>query len=305
MSGIEGGVPGFEPAVRYNNLGDYGIDFSVILRTREVAGQYLILHEFVKLVHSRYRDEGIGIPYPTTVLRVPDGWSRMVRFRRWEGPWAIFSPMEDGFDRRLREAVSRPLPNWREVYERFSPRDLETGKRRPRVPPAGARVREAAVLIPVVRGEKRIIYTLRKEGLRNHAGQISFPGGRFEPRDSSLMETALRESHEEVLLDPSRVEVLGRLEKMYIPASGFLVSPYVGLLPKGAEYSLSSPGEVQEVFTVPLEVLMAPETFREIVWRRDGREYEVPVFSVGDHNIWGATAAMTAGLLVRLGWKPD
>ncbi len=212
--------------------------------------------------------------------------------------------MENGLEERLREALSRPLPNWREVYERFSPRDLETGERRPRVPPEGVSAREAAVLIPVVRGEGRIVYTLRREGLRNHAGQISFPGGGFEPEDSSLLETALRESHEEVLLDPSRVEVLGRLEKMYIPASGFLVSPYVGLLPEGTELSLSSPGEVQEIFTVPLEVLMAPETFREIVWRRGGREYAVPVFSVGDHNIWGATAAMTAGLLVRLGWEP-
>jgi small-conductance mechanosensitive channel len=73
MTEIEGGVPEFEPAIRYNNFGAYSIDFSAILRTREVTQQYLILHEFIKRVHARYREEGIRIPFPTTTLHVPDG----------------------------------------------------------------------------------------------------------------------------------------------------------------------------------------------------------------------------------------
>jgi 8-oxo-dGTP pyrophosphatase MutT (NUDIX family) len=220
--------------------------------------------------------------------------------------WAILSGVKDGFEECLREALSRPLPNWRAVYEQFSPLDLKTGKRRPRVPPEGAPSREAAVLIPIVTGggDARVVYTLRKEGLRNHAGQISFPGGGSDPADASLLETALREAYEEVSLDPDLVEVVGRLEKMYIPASGFLVSPYVGLLPPRAELILSSPNEVEAVFTASLEALMAPETFQVALWKHEGRDYEVPVFAVGEHKIWGATAAMTAGLLVRLGWRP-
>jgi 8-oxo-dGTP pyrophosphatase MutT (NUDIX family) len=208
---------------------------------------------------------------------------------------------------RLREAVSRPLEEWREVYEGFSPVDLETGERRPRVPPPGADSRRAAVLVPIlIEGEDaRVVYTVRKDDLADHAGQISFPGGSMEAHDGSLLETALREAEEEIDLNPGLVEVVGELEEMYIPPSKFQVSPFVGLLPSEAEMVLA-PDEVEEIFTVSLTTLTAPETFRKVIWRRDGRDYEVPVFALEDpvpRNIWGATAAMTASLLARLGWR--
>ena len=150
----------------------------------------------------------------------------------------------------------------------------------------------------------RIVYTLRRGDLNDHAGQISFPGGSADPADASLLETALREAEEEIDLSPELVEVIGELEEMYIPPSGFLVSPFVGLLPPEAEMVLA-PDEVEEIFTVPLDELLSPKTFRRVLWRHDGRDYEVPVFAVdgGRREIWGATAAMTAGLLARLGWN--
>ncbi len=208
---------------------------------------------------------------------------------------------------RLREAVSRPLDDWNEVYEGFSPVDLETGERRPRVPPPGSDSRRAAVLVPIlVEGEDaRVVYTVRKDDLADHAGQISFPGGSIESGDGSLMETALREAEEEIDLSPELVEVVGELEEMYIPPSNFRVSPFVGLLPPEAEMVLA-PDEVEEIFTVSLATLTANETFRKVLWRRDGRVYEVSVFAIGGpapRNIWGATAAMTAALLARLGWR--
>jgi 8-oxo-dGTP pyrophosphatase MutT (NUDIX family) len=208
---------------------------------------------------------------------------------------------------RLREAVSRPLEEWREVYEGFSPVDLETGERRPRMPPPGAESRRAAVLVPIlIEGEDaRVVYTVRKDDLADHAGQISFPGGSIEAQDGSLLDTALREAEEEIDLSPGLVEVVGELEEMYIPPSNFRVSPFVGLLPPEAEMILA-PDEVEEIFTVSLATLTAPETFRKVVWRRDGRDYEVPVFAIevpDPRNIWGATAAMTAALLARLGWR--
>src|SRR5215217_1024528 len=207
---------------------------------------------------------------------------------------------------RLREAVSRPLDEWSEVYEGFSPVDLETGQRRPRVPPPGADSRLAAVLVPIlVEGEEaRVVYTVRKDDLADHAGQISFPGGSIEAGDDSLMETALREAEEEIDLSPELVEVVGELEEMYIPPSNFRVSPFVGLLPPEAEMVLA-PDEVEEIFTVTLKTLTANETFRKVLWRREGRDYKVPVFAIEGpvpRNIWGATAAMTAALLARLGW---
>jgi 8-oxo-dGTP pyrophosphatase MutT (NUDIX family) len=208
---------------------------------------------------------------------------------------------------RLREAVARPLDAWREVYQSFSPVDVETGERRPRVPPPGAGSRRAAVLVPILLEPEgaRLVYTVRKDHLQDHAGQISFPGGSLDPGDGSLLETALREAQEEIDLSPDLVEVVGELEEMYIPPSDFRVNPFVGLLPPEAKLVLH-PDEVEAIFTVPLTELMSPKTLRKVLWTRDGREYEVPVFAVEDpspREIWGATAAMTAGLLARLGWN--
>lgn len=208
---------------------------------------------------------------------------------------------------RLREAVARPLDAWREVYESFSPVDVETGERRPRVPPPGAGSRRAAVLVPVLMEAEgaHLVYTVRKDHLPDHAGQISFPGGSLEPGDGSLLQTALREAQEEIDLRPDLVEVVGELDEMYIPPSDFRVSPFVGLLPPEAELVLQ-PDEVEAIFTVSLDHLMSPETLRRVLWTRDGREYEVPIFAVEDtsvREIWGATAAITAALLARLGWN--
>jgi 8-oxo-dGTP pyrophosphatase MutT (NUDIX family) len=211
-----------------------------------------------------------------------------------------------GAAERLRDVLAEPLRDWREVYESFSPVDLETGERRGRVPPPGTDSRRAAVLVPVLEEPDglHLVYTVRKGDLQDHAGQISFPGGSMDPSDGSLLETALREAEEEIDLSRNLVEVVGELEEMYIPPSNFRVSPFVGLLPPGAEMVIA-PDEVEEIFTVPLKELLAPETFRRVLWRRDGRDYEVPVFSVRAHKreIWGATAAMTAALLARLGWE--
>ena len=205
---------------------------------------------------------------------------------------------------RLRVAVEKPLERWREVYDSFSPVDLRTGERRPRVPESGTDCRRAAVLVPILldSGEARVVYTLRTGDLPDHAGQVSFPGGSLEPQDESLLVTALREAEEEVDLDPDLVEVIGELEDMYIPPSRFMVRPFVGLLGEEAELVLA-PEEVEDIFSVSLEELMAPEAFDKVVWEREGRAHEVPIFAVGRHEIWGATAAMTAGLLARLGWE--
>ena len=207
---------------------------------------------------------------------------------------------------RLRMVVKKPLRNWREVYESFSPVDLETGEQRPRVPEPGEDCRRAAVLVPILLASDggHIVYTLRNNDLPDHAGQVSFPGGVPEPQDGSLLETALREAEEEIDLRSDIVETIGELEELYIPPSKFLVKPFVGLLPGEAEMVLA-PEEVEEIFSVSLEELMSPESFKKVVWKRDGRRCQVPVFAVAGYEIWGATAAMTAGLLARLGWREN
>ncbi len=192
------------------------------------------------------------------------------------------------------------------MYESFSPLDLETGERRPRVPEPGVDCRRAAVLVPVVIEPEgaHVVYTLRTGDLKDHAGQVSFPGGSPEPRDDSLLATALREAEEEIDLRPDAVEIVGELEEMFIPPSRFLVRPFVGLLSEEAELALA-PEEVEAIFSVSLEELMSPGALEKVIWEREGRLHEVPVFAVGGHEVWGATAAMTAGLLARLGWRPE
>ena len=183
--------------------------------------------------------------------------------------------------------------------------DVETGERLGRVPPDDDSARRAAVLIPIVVEPEglRIVYTVRKDHLQDHAGQISFPGGSLEPSDDSLLETALREAEEEIDLSRALVEVIGELEEMFIPPSNFRVSPFVGLLRPEAELTLQ-PDEVEEIFTVSLEDLLSDNAFQRVLWNREGREYKVPVFAVEGRRIWGATAAMTGVLLARLGWEP-
>lgn len=216
---------------------------------------------------------------------------------------------------RLREAFASPLGNWREVYESFSPVDVQTGMRRSRMPRPSEDPRRAAVLIPVVMDPSgpRLIYTVRRGHLNDHAGQISFPGGAADPSDKSLLATALREAAEEIDLPPDSVEIVGELEDMYIPPSNFLVRPFVGLIPPETALTLA-PDEVEEIFSSSLAALSNENTLRRERWTRDGRPYEVAVFSVVDesgrsnpperrYEIWGATAAITASLLTRLGWS--
>lgn len=205
---------------------------------------------------------------------------------------------------RLRAALARPFAAGREVYEGFSPVDVETGERRARVPEPGEDTRRAAVLVPVLLAPEgpSVVYTLRTEGLREHAGQVSFPGGGLEAGDGSLLETALREAEEEVDLRPDLVEVVGELDDVYIPPSRFLVRPFVGLLPAEAEMALA-PEEVDTIFSVPLEDLASRGALGKIRLEREGRTFEAPVFAVGGYEIWGATAAITAGFLARLGWR--
>ncbi|WP_119067533.1 NUDIX hydrolase [Rubrobacter indicoceani] len=214
----------------------------------------------------------------------------------------------DAFAAGLRSRLLSPLDGWRELQSSFAPTDAETGERLRRFPDDPDTARRAAVLVPVILEDAgpELVYTLRKDHLSDHAGQISFPGGGRDPSDNSLLETALREASEEIDLPRHAVEVAGTLENMYIPPSNFLVTPFVGLLNPGAKFTLA-PEEVERVFTVPIRTLLHPKTYDRRLWSHEGRRLDVPVFAVEaegkPYEIWGATAAITALLLARLGWR--
>ena len=170
----------------------------------------------------------------------------------------------------------------------------------PNVRPAAARpLVPAAVLVPIVtRTEPTVLFTRRSTALKRHAGQVSFPGGRADPTDTSLTATALRELLEETGIDPAFVTVAGFLDP-YETITGFAVLPVVGLVDPG--FSLAPDArEVAAVFEVPLAFLLDPDNCRTEEVELQGRKRRFYAFQYQSHYIWGATAAMLKALAGRL-----
>jgi len=157
----------------------------------------------------------------------------------------------------------------------------------------------AAVLVPLVHGaEPGVLLTLRAPHLKDHAGQVAFPGGRMEPEDGSAEATALREAHEEIGLPPGQVELAGRLPD-YVTGTAYRITPVLGLLPSGLALSPCE-DEVAAIFTLPLSTLLDPAApqRRRAEWR--GRQREFWVWPHPEHYVWGATAAILVHLAQRL-----
>jgi 8-oxo-dGTP pyrophosphatase MutT (NUDIX family) len=156
----------------------------------------------------------------------------------------------------------------------------------------------AAVLVPIVEhaGEPTVLLTQRATQLRNHAGQVSFPGGRIEPEDGSPAAAALREAREEIGLEESSVSVVGFLPD-HVVISGFRVTPVVAMVRPGFELLLDAQ-EVEDTFEVPLAFVFDPRNHRPRLHRFRTAEAEARMFDIpyGDRNIWGATAGMLVTL---------
>ncbi len=163
----------------------------------------------------------------------------------------------------------------------------------------GGEIRPAAVLMPLVERPHglNVLFTRRTAHLRSHAGQISFPGGSSEPGDASPADTALRETFEEIGLNPELVEVLGFLPSQYTTRSGFLVTPVVGAIRAPVELQPDE-SEVDEVFEVPLIFLLDPENHRQGSIVVEGETRNFHAIPYGDYYIWG----VTAGILMNFYW---
>lgn len=158
----------------------------------------------------------------------------------------------------------------------------------------------AAVLFPIVRREEgdTVLLTQRTAHLKDHPGQISFPGGRVEPEDGSAVDTALRETLEEIGLAEEHVEIIGFLPE-YRTGTGFRVTPVVGLVTPPFAIT-PDPFEVAEVFEVPLDFLLDPANHQRhsVHYRGALRQYYAMPYQ--DYFIWGATAGMIHSLFERL-----
>ncbi len=162
----------------------------------------------------------------------------------------------------------------------------------------------AAVLFPIVLRDDghTVLLTLRTAHLRDHAGQISFPGGRVEEEDPSPVATALRETEEEIGLSRAHVEILGYLPE-YRTGTGFRVTPVVALVKPPFELALDA-FEVAEAFEVPLSFLLDPANHQRHSLHYRGALRHFFAMPYGDYFIWGATAGMIRSLTDRLGLHP-
>jgi 8-oxo-dGTP pyrophosphatase MutT (NUDIX family) len=159
---------------------------------------------------------------------------------------------------------------------------------------------DAGVLAPLYvdsRGSLHAVFTRRREDLRRHAGEISFPGGRRDPEDADLAATALRETHEEIGLPPDGVEIAGALQPTPTFVTGYAIYPFVGLIEPGFEWIVAD-AEVAEVLEMNLADVRSGYARRRLI--RRGLPFRTDAYQVGDHLIWGATARIVADLLDRL-----
>jgi len=153
-------------------------------------------------------------------------------------------------------------------------------------------LKAAAVLIPLVDRKEgmTVLLTKRAQHLKTHSGQVSFPGGRCEPRDADAMATALRETEEEVGIDREHIEILGAMED-YETVTGYVITPVVAILQPEFDLKIDA-GEVEEAFELPLSYILDEKNheLQSRVWNDQRRYYYV--LKNDKHNVWGATAAM-------------
>ena len=159
--------------------------------------------------------------------------------------------------------------------------------------------KDAAVLVPLYldSGSLHAVFTKRRDDLRRHAGEISFPGGRQDFPDEDLRITALREAEEEIGLPAGEVELVGALEPVGTFVTNYKIHPFVGVIKPGHAWT-PQPTEVEEVLELSIPDLISGHEMQRLV--RKGVPFKTPTYTVGRHFVWGATARIVQLLLRRL-----
>lgn len=163
-------------------------------------------------------------------------------------------------------------------------------------------LRSAAVLIALVEseidGSLQVLLTKRASHLKHHPSQVSFPGGKVEPADASLIDTALREAFEEVGLSRQAITVVGQLPP-YETISGFHVTPIVAIVASAQTYQMDK-NEVAEIFQVPLQHFLTTDKHHVFVASKNGKQHKVHFMPYKHYHIWGATAVMLKDLVAHI-----
>ena len=197
----------------------------------------------------------------------------------------MLSSESSDFKTRLKEVLANALPG-----ERAQRRMLPQG--RDLYPVAGLTdIKQSSVLMLIFpdNGQFHTCLIKRPVAMRNHGGQIAFPGGKYEPSDKELVRTALRESFEEIGTDDNRVEIIGSLTPIYVQVSNFTINPFIGWCETIPDFKIDH-REVDELFKIPLKSILDHSTheWRNVITPRGN--FEVPGFYIDPLFIWGATA---------------
>ena len=170
--------------------------------------------------------------------------------------------------------------------------------------PALGDKKAAAVLVALMHrdGALEVLYTRRSDRLASHPGQVAFPGGRFDFQDTDLLAAALRETHEEVGIEPHQVRTLGTFPGRRTNATNIAVTPFVGVI-EGDPVLRPDPKEVAEIFRVPLAALSDPHFRGAYRWKRNGSTSEYPAIVYAGQVIWGLTYSLTLTFLELVNGK--
>ncbi|WP_299617770.1 CoA pyrophosphatase [Pelagibius sp.] len=201
-------------------------------------------------------------------------------------------------DDLLRRLADLPAPAQRAAPESATALSAPRGDHdlNPELYDPASPLRDAAVLVPIVdrARELTVILTRRSDELPDHAGQISFPGGRIDPGDRGAEDAALREAHEEVGLPRDQVRLIGRLDT-YLVRTGYCVVPVIGLVSPPLALTPEQ-GEVEEIFEVPLAFFLNGANRQTHSRIFHGKERFFYAYPYRDYFIWGATAGMLSNL---------
>ncbi len=191
---------------------------------------------------------------------------------------------------RIANALKEPLPGFEAHKEMMPYKRISATEAKQTLTP-----RQSAVMVILfpVEDDINVLLIQRTVTGGTHSGQIAFPGGKMDPEDKDLLDTAIRETWEEIGIPEEKITILGALSDVYIPPSNFLAQPYIGWMSRFPDLTLQ-PTEVQQVLTISLKQLFLPEN-------RSRKEMHIPTFNVtidvpyydlNGHTVWGATALM-------------
>ncbi len=202
----------------------------------------------------------------------------------------------------LKQLLAKPLPGTEIQWEMASSDRMK--RNFPRIPGPDARVAAVLILLYPVKGSVYTVFMQRHNYEGVHGGQISFPGGKREDSDETIIQTALREANEETGVDPGRISVIGTLTPLFIPVSNMIVTPVVGWTNEKPAF-IQQPEEVDFLIDAELKRFLDPSIIKTKPFEIKGEKIDVKYFEYEGHVIWGATAMILNELLTIIKRRKD